>query len=118
MDTQNKVLFLQQELEAAKQENKFLKDTIAIKNQEARGGYELTGNNANDVIELQNALQEANQITEELRTKLANEEAKNVKTSHPEKDQRYVHQREDREGETKDQHRPRQFGRQEQHAIA
>jgi hypothetical protein len=78
LDLHNKALFLQQELEAAKQENKFLKDTLALKNQQKYGGISPVDSQGRDVIELENALQEATQTIEELRNKLTNEEARQV----------------------------------------
>lgn len=79
MDTRNQVLFLQQELESAQQENKLLRDTIAIKNIQR---YDSRGNSVaasgRDHIELENALSDARQTIEELKAKLNLEEEKTV----------------------------------------
>lgn len=118
MDTSNKVLFLQQELDAARQENKFLKDTIAIKNQQRHGGVDLLEGHGRDLIELENALQAANHTIDELRGKLSIEEAKQVRVANQEKGQRSVHEGEDREGETEGRHRPRELLRPQQQPVA
>lgn len=73
------MLFLEQELDSAKQENKLLRDTIAIKNNQradGRGGFVSQG--GKDIYEIEGALFEAQQTIQDLKRKLELEEEKTV----------------------------------------
>jgi hypothetical protein len=79
LDIKNQALFLQQELESAQQENKLLRDTIAIKNsQRLDSRANSMAGGAKDTFELENALADGKQTIENLKSRLAAEEQKTV----------------------------------------